>query len=119
MATRQFVHRRRTAPIWIRGEAARLSFAILEAATFFGSRLPEAFAGYSRQLTGVPVEYPKASSPQAWASGAPLLLLRTILGLEPGDNGLLTDPVLPIGIESLHLEGVHGRSNAGVGESRR
>jgi len=58
-------------------EAARLSFAIPEAATFFDSRLPEAFAGYPRQLTGVPVEYPTASSPQAWAAGTPLLLLRT------------------------------------------
>ncbi|MEP7113957.1 MAG: amylo-alpha-1,6-glucosidase, partial [Ilumatobacteraceae bacterium] len=100
-------------------EAARLSFAILEAATFFDSRLPEAFAGYSRQLTGIPVEYPTASSPQAWAAGTPLLLLRTILGLEPGDKCPLTDPVLPIGIESLHLEGVRGRSNGGSGESRR
>ena len=98
-------------------EAARLSFAVLEAATHFNWRLPEAFAGYPRQLTGVPVEYPTASSPQAWSTGAPLLLLRTILGLEPGDDGPTTDPVLPIGIESLHLEGVLARSNARSGDA--
>ena len=92
-------------------EAARLSFAVLEAATYFQSRLPEAFAGYPRQLTGVPVEYPTASSPQAWATGTPLLLLRAMLGLEPGNNGPLSDPELPNGIESLHLDGVPGPWN--------
>ena len=92
-------------------EAARLAFAILEAATYFQWRLPEAFAGYPRQLTGAPVEYPTASSPQAWATGTPLLLLTAMLGLEPGDSGPLSNPQLPNEIESLHLAGVPGRWN--------
>src|SRR5437867_10013606 len=50
-------------------EAARIAFAILEAATYFDWRLPEVFAGYARSLTQFPVEYPTASSPQAWATG--------------------------------------------------
>ncbi len=71
-----------------REEAARVAMGMLEAATYFKGRLPEAFAGYPRQLTEFPVEYPTACSPQAWASGAPLLLLRAMLGLEPtGDQG--------------------------------
>ena len=70
-----------------REEAARVAFGILEAAQFFRGRLPEAFAGYAREATEFPVEYPTACSPQAWSTGAPLLLLRSLLGLEPvGDR---------------------------------
>ena len=64
-------------------EAARIAAGILDAAEYFDGRLPEAFAGYPRELTRYPVQYPTACSPQAWATGAPLLLLRTMLGLEP------------------------------------
>ena len=63
-------------------EAARICRAMLEAADFFNHRLPEAFAGYPRSETHYPVEYPTACSPQAWATGAPLLFLRTLLGLD-------------------------------------
>jgi glycogen debranching enzyme len=56
-------------------EAARIAAAMFDAATFFDYRLPETFAGYPRQRTRFPVEYPTACSPQAWATGAPLLLL--------------------------------------------
>jgi glycogen debranching enzyme len=83
-----------------REEAARIAQAVLEAATCFDYRLPEVFAGYPREQTAFPVEYPTASSPQAWATGAPLLLLRTILGLEPDGS---TDPVLPEAIGRLEL----------------
>jgi glycogen debranching enzyme len=48
-------------------EAAMVAMGILESAPFFDHRLPEAFAGYPRELTKVPVEYPTACSPQAWA----------------------------------------------------
>jgi glycogen debranching enzyme len=68
--------------------------AILEAATYFDVRSPEAFAGYRRDLTSFPVEYPTACSPQAWASGAPLLMLRAMLGLEPIGEDLLVDSAL-------------------------
>ena len=61
-----------------REEAAQIAAALLEAATYFDGRLPEAFAGYPREETRFPVEYPTACSPQAWASGTPLLL-------DPGD----------------------------------
>jgi glycogen debranching enzyme len=64
-------------------EAARIAHAILDAARTFDYRLPEAFAGYPRAETGFPVPYPSACSPQAWASGTPLLLLTVLLGLDP------------------------------------
>ena len=42
-------------------EAAHIALGMLEAARFFEGRLPEAFAGYPRKLTGFPVEYPTAA----------------------------------------------------------
>ena len=93
-----------------REEAARLAFAIVEAASHFAYRLPEVFAGYARAVTDFPVQYPTASSPQAWASGAPLLLLRVVLGLEPDGDRLAVDPVLPDGVGQLELRGVRRRS---------
>ena len=92
-----------------REEAARVAMAILEAATYFRYRLPEVFAGYPRALTNFPVEYPTASSPQAWATGTPFLLLRTLLGLEPDGDELAVDPALPDGIASISLRGIPGR----------
>ncbi|HVI76359.1 MAG TPA: hypothetical protein VM683_15340, partial [Anaeromyxobacteraceae bacterium] len=43
-----------------------------------------------------------------WAAGAPLLAIRTLLGLEPSDH-LVVDPVLPRGIRRLEVKGVLGR----------
>jgi glycogen debranching enzyme len=92
-----------------REEAARVVSGILDAARYFEYRLPEAFAGYPRERTSFPVQYPTASSPQAWATGTPLLFLRTILGLEPSGDELVVDPWLPAGIERVELRGVPGR----------
>lgn len=101
-------------------EAARVASALLDAATYFDYRLPEVFAGYSREFTQFPVEYPTASSPQAWAAGSPLLLVRVILGLEPGENGLHTNPVLPDGIGEIKLRGVPSRwGRSDIGTSTR
>jgi glycogen debranching enzyme len=92
-----------------REEAARVALGILDAARYFDYRLPEAFAGYERSRTRFPVEYPTACSPQAWATGAPLLLLRALLGLEPVDGRLLVDPAVPTTIERVELIGIAGR----------
>jgi glycogen debranching enzyme len=92
-----------------RDEAARVAFGILEAAQFFRGRLPEAFAGYPRHLTDFPVQYPTACSPQAWSTGAPLLLLRSLLGLEPVGDRLLVDPAIPTAIPSIQLLDIPGR----------
>jgi glycogen debranching enzyme len=90
-------------------EAAEIAAGILEAAEFFDGRLPEAFGGYPRQLTKYPVQYPTACSPQAWSTGAPLLLLRTMLGLEPHGDHLVVDPALPREIGHLELLDIPGR----------
>ncbi|MGK5520767.1 amylo-alpha-1,6-glucosidase [Micromonospora sp. URMC 107] len=96
-------------------EAAVIASGILDAATYFEGRLPEAFGGYPRELTKFPVEYPTACSPQAWSTGTPLLLLRTMLGLEPHEGHLAVEPRLPIGmgrIEVLDIPGRWGRVDA-------
>jgi glycogen debranching enzyme len=90
-------------------EAARIAAGILDAANFFEGRLPEAFAGYERSVTRYPVQYPTACSPQAWSTGTPLLLLRTMLGMEPVGNHLIVDPALPAGIGLIALLDVPGR----------
>jgi glycogen debranching enzyme len=90
-------------------EAAQLAAGILDAAELFEGRLPEAFGGYERSVTRYPVQYPTACSPQAWSTGAPLLLLRTMLGLEPIADHLVVDPSLPVGIGHLELLDIPGR----------
>ena len=90
-------------------EAAQIAVGILDAAEFFDGRLPEAFGGYDRSLTKYPVQYPTACSPQAWSTGAPLLLLSTMLGLEPIGDHLIVDPALPSGIGQLELLDIPGR----------
>jgi glycogen debranching enzyme len=87
-------------------EAATIAIAILEAAQYFLGRLPETFAGYLRSLTEYPVEYPTACSPQAWATGAPLLLLRVLLGIEGADGANERNAVLPDRIGHLSLGSV-------------
>ncbi|MEV0431502.1 glycogen debranching N-terminal domain-containing protein [Micromonospora sp. NPDC050495] len=78
-----------------RREANRIIMAMLEASAFSGYRLPEAFSGYPRSFGQAPVPYPTACNPQAWASAAPVLFIRTMLGLEARDGELTLDPDLP------------------------
>ena len=90
-------------------EAAVLAGGILDAAELFEGRLPEAFGGYERGVTKYPVQYPTACSPQAWSTGAPLLLMRTMLGLEPLGDHLVVDPSLPESVGLLALLDIPGR----------
>jgi glycogen debranching enzyme len=83
----------------------------IEASAHFDHRLPEVFAGFARRRTGVPVEYPTASRPQAWAAATPVLLLRVLLGLEPDRAGRVLRARaggLPRWAEGLALTNVHG-----------
>ena len=90
-------------------QAARIVAGMLQAAEVFDGRLPEAFGGYPRSDTKYPVRYPTACSPQAWSTGAPLLLLRVGLGLEPHGENLIVDPALPRWIGHLQLLDLPGR----------
>jgi glycogen debranching enzyme len=86
-----------------REDASRVAWALFEAAEEFGYRLPEVFAGYDREASLVAVEYPTASRPQAWAAAAPLLAIRTILGLDADGGRVRSTPTLPSSIARLRL----------------
>jgi glycogen debranching enzyme len=77
--------------------AQRLAAGLLDAAEAFGGRLPELYCGFPRTEFRSPVPYPTSCSPQAWASAAPLLLVRAFLGLDPHvpDRRIVVAPRLP------------------------
>lgn len=89
-------------------EADRLASDLIDAATAVGGSLPELFGGFARDDIGEPVPYPSSCSPQAWASAAPMLLMRAMLGLEPDvPNGRIRmRPRLPERIGVLTLRGL-------------
>lgn len=77
--------------------ALRVARALLDAAAQFDHRLPELFCGFPRTEFAEPVPYPSSCSPQAWSAAAPLLLLRSLLRLDPDmtTNRLWCAPHLP------------------------
>ena len=56
-------------------------------------RLPELFCGFDRGVADLPVPYPVACSPQAWAAGTPLFLLQTMLGMRANAADRILDKV--------------------------
>ncbi|MGH2459144.1 MAG: amylo-alpha-1,6-glucosidase [Chloroflexota bacterium] len=67
-------------------------------------RVPELFCGYDRSQYRVPIRYPVACSPQAWAAGSVLLFTRAMLGLVPQapKNELwIVHPELPSWLRSV------------------
>jgi glycogen debranching enzyme len=64
-------------------EAQRVIMAQLDAAVGQGGRLPELFSGLDRLELPLVVGYPSSCSPQATAAASPLLMLRTLLRLDP------------------------------------
>jgi len=90
-------------------EAQQVAMGILEAAEWFGGRLPELFCGFDRTEFGEPVHYPTSCSPQAWASAAPFHLLRTLLRFDPSvpAGKLWCDPAVPARFLPLHIESLH------------
>ena len=89
-----------------RDEAAKLCEALLHAAEAFGNQLPEVFAGFPRDETNAPVQYPRALKPQAWAAGAPLLAVRTLLGLDVVKGRVRSSPHVPESLGKMRLRGL-------------
>jgi len=91
-------------------EAHRIIRRMLDAAAYFDYQLPEVFAGFSRTETPFPIPYPTAARPQAWAAGAPVLLLRLLLGIEPDRRrhvlGTIAPEDLPAWAGAIRLTGV-------------
>jgi glycogen debranching enzyme len=86
----------------------RLATAMFEVAGHSDyMRLPELFCGFARRDPNPPVEYPAACAPQAWAAGAPFLLLQAMLGISARANeNLLTvnKPHLPEWLRRVRVE---------------
>ena len=67
----------------LKDAAAQVLTGMFQAAAYMElRRLPELFCGFQRRRGRGPTLYPVACSPQAWASGAPFLMLQACLGLE-------------------------------------
>ncbi|MDT7813329.1 MAG: hypothetical protein QOH35_985 [Acidobacteriaceae bacterium] len=92
----------------LRQEASLLFQALYDAALHYRKyRLPELLCGIGRQLSGEPVHYPVSCSPQAWASGAPFLLLTGLLGLRPRAQAgelVIDHPHLPPFLQRLRID---------------
>jgi glycogen debranching enzyme len=69
-------------------------------------RLPELFTGFSREDCDVPIRYPVACHPQAWAAGSVPYLVQTLLGIQAGGFNhrlRIVRPVPPGGLDRLEL----------------
>jgi glycogen debranching enzyme len=83
-----------------RGAAEDL--ALIEAAGHSRNRLPEAFAGFPRDIGRFPVPYPTACSPQAWAT----VFVSAMLGLDVSTGALEVHPDIPDSIGRIKLRGL-------------
>ena len=81
----------------------------LAAATHFGGRPPELFAGIAREEVPMPVSYPASCSPQAWSSASVLLLVRVMLGLEPTPTGVELRRREFASVPTMTVSGLHAR----------
>jgi len=87
-------------------EAMKVARAIFDAGErFLSRRLPELFAGLDREPGTFPVQYLGANVPQAWAAGAVVHMLTTMLGLraDASRGALIVDPVIPEWLGELRV----------------
>ncbi len=90
--------------------ACRVFEGMVDAAGHFSMRrLPELFAGFRRCDYGVPVRYPVACHPQAWAAASVPFMLERLLGLTPeafDDRLRIVRPVLPASVRDVAIRGL-------------
>jgi glycogen debranching enzyme len=93
-----------------KAEAGTLLKGMYLASLYFErARLPELYCGFAQKPGYGPTRYPVACSPQAWAAGAPFMLVNALLGFEPdAEHGSLTlrHPTLPEWLQHLELSGL-------------
>jgi glycogen debranching enzyme len=92
-------------------ETLRIFHGLVDAAYHFRAhQLPELFCGFDREAYEIPINYPVACHPQAWASGSLPFLLTTLLGLLPEafEKRLrIRRPLLPDFLDRLELRRLH------------
>ena len=77
-------------------------------------RPPELFCGFPREANRIPVKYPVACFPQAWATGAIFQLLQMMVNLIPdaANNCLaIENPTLPKLINYLSMQNLKVGNN--------
>jgi glycogen debranching enzyme len=90
-------------------EANQIAEGIFAAASQFQShQMPELFGGIERQPESFPVPYIDANIPQAWAAGAMLWLVGSMLGLAADalNHQLYVQPVLPVWLPDIQLTNI-------------
>jgi glycogen debranching enzyme len=94
-----------------KAEAGQILKSLFDASHYFdGMRLPELYCGFARREGYGPTSYPVSCSPQAWAAGAPFVLLSNLLGLQPhAEEHRLTlhQPTLPDWLNTLELKDLY------------
>jgi glycogen debranching enzyme len=99
------------------GHADRVFEGLFSAATYMDlRRLPELFCGFRRRRGAAPTLYPVACAPQAWAAGAPFMLLQAVLGItfDPKTCSIcFQNPRLPAFAEEITLRNL-GFADASV-----
>jgi glycogen debranching enzyme len=92
-----------------RDAAVRLLNQMFEAAGNFGMQLPELFCGFRHTPSEPPVHYPVACLPQAWAAGAPFMMLQACLGVHVDGwarTVTVERPHLPLHVNKLAVRGI-------------
>jgi glycogen debranching enzyme len=86
-------------------QALQILESIVSAGQHFEhARLPEVFGGFSQRDFSIPVRYPVACHPQAWAAGSVPFMMSSLLGLSANafNNHLrVVRPVLPSFVNEL------------------
>jgi glycogen debranching enzyme len=89
-------------------EARQVLDQLALAGAFFPyARFPEVFCGFSAEDVPVPVQYPVACRPQAWASGSTLLMVRSYGGLSadaPNGRLYIERPRLPAWLGRVEIQ---------------
>jgi glycogen debranching enzyme len=97
-------------------KAIELIDQVAAAGAFFPlARYPELWCGFSSDTVPVPVQYPVACRPQAWSSGAPLLMIRSYGGITakaPEGRLEIIRPRLPKWLTEIEIRGMR------IGETR-
>ncbi len=100
----------------LEGAVVEIATGLFDAAAHFPQgRMPELFCGYARSAFGVPVRYPVACSPQAWAATSWSMLLQAMLGLLPDATARklsIVRPTLPPWLDWVEVD----RIAVGAGE---
>ena len=91
-------------------EAIHIIDQLARAGAFFPlGRFPELWCGFSADEVPEPVQYPVACRPQAWASGAPFLMIRSYGGITakaPEGTLEIIRPRLPAWLPQVELNGM-------------